>query len=103
MGEINVKTDVVRNTVNTISSSKKNINNNFGSVKAAISKLNAAWDGKASNRAISDFKKIEGSFNRGNNGIEAVLNQYAKFLADAVAIDYEHTEDVNKKLSSLFK
>lgn len=101
-GTIRVDTDKVRNTVSTVNTINNNLERDFDAVVKAVNKLDMAWDGKASSKTISRFNSMKSNF-CGASGRKAVMQNYLKFLSDAVAIGYETTEGTNTKLSELFK
>lgn len=101
-GTILINTDNVRTTVAELTGINNSLESDFQNVISAISKMDGAWDGSASAQAISKFNKIKSDF-CGSNGRKAIMNNYIKFLCDAVAIDYDGTEQVNTNLSELFK
>lgn len=101
-GIIKVDTNKVKNTVTTVNTINNNLEKEFKNVTDAVTKLNSSWDGTASSKAISKFNKIKSEC-CGASGRKAVVQNYLKFLSDAVAIGYETTEEANTKLSDLFK
>lgn len=101
-GTINVDTNLVRNTVASLDKINNNLENDFDNVIKAVNKLDSSWDGSASAKTISQFNRIKSNF-CGASGRKAVMQNYLKFLSDAVALGYESTEDANVKLSELFK
>ena len=101
-GTIRVDTNKVRATVTAVNTINDNLEKDFNTVIKAMSKLNSSWDGSASSKAISKFNKIKSDY-CGSSGRKAVMQNYLKFLSDAVAIGYETTEGTNTKLSDLFK
>ena len=101
-GIITVDTNKVRATVTSVNTINNNLEKDFNAVVNAISKLDSSWDGSASAKAISKFNKIKSDY-CGSSGRKAVMQNYLKFLSDAVAIGYETTESTNTKLSGLFK
>ena len=101
-GTIMVNTGNVRTAVSTLTGINNGLETDFTNVINAINKLDSQWDGNASAKAISKFNKIKSDF-CGSNGRKAIMNNYIKFLCDAVAIDYDATEQTNTSLSELFK
>lgn len=101
-GTIMVNTDNVRTTVAELTGINNSLESDFQNVISAISKLDGVWDGTASAKAISKFNKIKSDF-CGANGRKAIMKSYINFLCNAVAIDYDGTEQVNTSLSELFK
>lgn len=101
--QINVDTGVVRDTVRSLQTINKNIDNDFNSVTSAMNKLNGTWSGSAANKANDKFNNIKKKFTGPNGGRRKVMDTYIQFLAEAVAMDYETTESVNTKLSDMFK
>ncbi|MBQ5994615.1 MAG: WXG100 family type VII secretion target [Clostridia bacterium] len=100
---VKVDTNAVRTAVDTLSSINKDIDNSFSSVQNAMNKLNSTWDGAAAAKANSKLNTIKKNFVGTGGGRYQVMEQYIKFLANAVALDYETTEDTNTKLSEMFK
>lgn len=99
---IHVNTDTVRNTVTTLTTLNRDMDNSFSNVAAAISNLDNNWDGTAASKAIPKFNKIKSDF-MGSSGRNAVMKQYIDFLSKVVADDYDATETTNTSLSNLFK
>lgn len=99
---IDVNTQNVRNCADTLTNINNNIEKCFSNVTKALNKLDGSWDSKASSKAISKFNKIKSDF-CGETGRKAIMNNYIKFLQNAVAADYESTEQANTNLSELFK
>lgn len=99
---ITVDTNQVRNAADILKGINNRMDSDFNSVVSAINKMNASWDGNASNKAISKFNKIKKEY-MGSNGRKAVMNTFIKFLCSAVAIDYDTTEAGNTELSNMFK
>lgn len=101
-GTILVNTDNVRAAVSELTSINNSLESDFQNVINAINKVDGVWDGTASIQAISKFNKIKSDF-CGSSGRKAIMNNYIQFLCNAVAIDYDGTEQVNTNLSELFK
>lgn len=101
-GTIQINTETVRAAANTISSANMKIEKEFDIVKSAVKRLNSTWDGEASNKANANFNKLKSEF-CGSSGRRVVMDNYVKFLHNAVALDYESTENINNHLSELFK
>ena len=66
-------------------------------------KLDSKWNGPASNAAMSKYNELKKAYIGTGGSRYQVLEQYCKFLAQAVAMDYEVVERENTKLSDMFK
>lgn len=102
-GSIKVNTDVVKTVANKLSKINSDLDKGYSKVEKTMQKVDSAWDGPASKAAISKFNSISKAYFYGDASRKKVLNEYIRFLTDAVALDYEITEKNNITLADMFK
>ena len=97
---LKVETDAVVSCANTIQTINKSINTKFNNLQRPINRMDSAWNGSASSRAISKFNKIKNDFYQPRYD---VLQNYSNFLLQMVGEGYIETEDTNVSLADRFK
>ena len=68
--------------------------------KATLNSLSSSWTGKAAEETRASYESFAGKFFQTYYDI---IDQYAKFLRNSVAAQYEQTEQVNTQLADAFK
>ena len=100
MPSIKINTDAAVNAAGHIKQINQQINDAFDSVWKSVRNLDKSWDGPASVKAIPRFDTIRDAC---CNSRYNVLDNYARFLLNAVGQGYEKTETVNTSLADQFK
>ncbi|MBR2589506.1 MAG: hypothetical protein IKE65_01120 [Clostridia bacterium] len=101
--EVSINTGAVEVAVRTLSTINRRFDTDFNSAQSSMNSLKATWSSSAANKAIDKFNKMKQTYVGPEGQRSMVMEQYIKFLAEAVDIGYETTESENKKLSELFK
>ena len=99
-GSLKVDVQKVMAAATSISNANKNIHTSFGTLETSIRTLDSAWDGSASEQAISAFAKIKNDF---EDSRQKVMNNYVTFLNKQVGEGYTQTESANTSLADAFK
>lgn len=97
---IYINTERVTDTAQIIKVCNDNISAEIEEVERVIQQLNDAWDGMASEAAISKYQNIKKTYYERRY---KVMNQYTDYLLTPVNQGYEQTENVNTSLSDAFK
>ncbi|MBR0467150.1 MAG: hypothetical protein IJJ40_06670 [Clostridia bacterium] len=95
-----INTQFVKAAASKIDNYNNKIKTDFSKVEKSINKLNASWDGVASDNAINIFQNIKKSY---CNNRFAVINNLVVFLKNKVNPDYEETETAIKNAADYFK
>lgn len=100
MGNLKINTDAVVASANNIKNCNNQIRDGVSTLQAAITRLDASWDGSAATTAISKFNEIKSKF---FDTRYATLDNYVNFLLQQVGEGYTQTEDANVSLADQFK
>lgn len=100
MARLKMDTEAVVTAAGNIKQYNNQMRDGFPAVDTAISRLNASWDGSASNAAIKKFGEIKAQF---NDARYTVLDNYVNFLLQQVGEGYTQTENANVSLADQFK
>lgn len=95
-----INTQFVKAAASKIDNYNNKIKTDFSKVEKSINKLNASWDGVASDNVINIFQNIKKSY---CNNRFAVINNLVVFLKNKVNPDYEETETAIKNAADYFK
>lgn len=100
MADMKVNVDAVISAADSVKLYNCMMRDGIMDVNAAMTRLNQAWDGNASNAAIAKFNEIKEKL---CDARYKVMDNYVNFLLQQVGEGYEVVEDVNKSLADQFK
>lgn len=99
MSKIYIETSSIEKVANKIDKINSEITQSFVDTENLIRKLNNTWSGKVATKTISNFEKIK---NIEENRYQ-IFNNYSSLLKKEIFEGYETVENINAKLSNLFK
>lgn len=100
MANLKVNTDAVISAAQNIKLYNSMMRDGIMDLNTAMTKLNQAWDGSASNTALSKFEEIKSKM---CDARYKVMDNYANFLLQQIGEGYEVVEEANKSLADQFK
>jgi WXG100 family type VII secretion target len=100
MTQITIDSEQVLAIASQIDDDNKRLQELLNDSKASIDALTSSWTGAAAEETRSSYESFA---NKYFQVYYEVLEQYVKFLRNAVAAQYDQTEQVNIKLADIFK
>lgn len=97
---IKIDTSAVRTTANQIANINSKISSDFSTVDTAINELNRAWDGVASEVAITKFQNIKTLY---YNNRYQVVNDMVNYMNRQISEGYEGVEAAIQSAASAFR
>ncbi|MBQ8611219.1 MAG: WXG100 family type VII secretion target [Oscillospiraceae bacterium] len=97
---IKINTAAVRRAAGIIDGKNKAFDMNLDTLESSIRKMNAQWDGAASNAAVQAFYDIKTKY---KDTRRTVISDFTGFLKKQIGDNYEMTETKISKAASAFK
>lgn len=100
MADLKVDSQAVIKAASRITFNNNKITEDYSKIESAIRILDGNWDGSASEKAISEFRKIKSAYSVPRS---EEMKKYIAFMLEQVGEGYEQTEKDNTSLASRFK